>query len=378
LRIAARHGFFIMPALQWRTAPKEEIVIMKYIMAAAVAAALSMAGTAGATELPKTHVKVVGNYSTIIQTKMVERPFWTETVEKDSGGQITVDYENQDVLGIKDFSLLRLTQGGVADFGVGDISKMAGDDPVFEGCDLAGITTDIDTARKACEVWKPVMAEHMAKTFNAKLLALGNNPPIVFWCNTPIHGIGDLKGLKVRVFNTTQSDFVSAVGGTTVTMAFSEVVPALQRGVVDCALTGTLSGNTAGWPEVSTHLFPLPVGWSIYYTAVNLGSWKRFGPDVQAFFEKEMAKLEDMNWEIGGKATDEGVNCNIGKDPCTLGKKGHMTLVPLQESDKAKRADIVQNVVLVKWGKRCGKACAQQWNDTVGKVVGLQIPLDKL
>ncbi|MCB1714994.1 MAG: TRAP transporter substrate-binding protein [Candidatus Competibacteraceae bacterium] len=333
---------------------------------------------AGAAELPETKVKVVGNYSTLLQTKEVEIPFWTQKIAEDSGGRVTADYNNQDILGIKDFSLLRLTQAGVADFGVGDISKMAGDDPVFEGCDLAGITTDIETARKACDVWKPVMAAAMEEKFNAKLVALGNNPPIVFWCNKPISGLADLQGLKVRVFNTTQSDFVDAVGGTTVTMAFGEVVPALQRGVVDCALTGTLSGNTAGWPEVATHLYPLPVGWSIYYTAVNLDSWNKFAPEVQAFFDKETAELEDMNWDIGAQATAQGVNCNIGTDPCTLGKKGNMTLVPLQDADKARRADVVQNVVLVKWGKRCGLECAQQWNDTVGQVVGLQIPLDKL
>jgi hypothetical protein len=34
--------------------------------------------------------------------------------------------------------------------------------------------------------------------------------------------------------------------------------------------------------------------------------------------------------------------------------------------------------VLLEWGKRCGKDCAAEWNDTVGQVVGLQIPLDKL
>ena len=267
---------------------------------------------------------------------------------------------------------------GVADFGVGDISKMAGDDPVFEGCDLAGITTDTETARKACDVWKPVMEAAMREKFNSRLVALGNNPPIVFWCNRPITGLDDLKGLKVRVFNTTQSDFVSAVGATTVTMAFGEVVPALQRGVVDCALTGTLSGNTAGWPEVATHLYPLPMGWSIYYTAVNNDSWEGWAPEVQAFFEKESAELEDMNWAIGQQATDQGVNCNIGNDPCTLGNKGKMTLVPITDADEAKRAEVVQEVVLVKWGKRCGKDCAAKWNETVGKVVGLTIPLDKL
>lgn len=333
---------------------------------------------AHAADLPKVNVKVVGNYSTLLQTKEVEKPFWTQKIEKDSNGQITADYNSQDILGIKDFSLLRLTQAGVADVGVGDISKMAGDDPVFEGCDLAGITTDAATARKACDVWKPVMAEAMQKKFNARLVALGNNPPIVFWCNKPISGLADLKGLKVRVFNTTQSDFVSAVGATTVTMAFGEVVPALQRNVVDCALTGTLSGNTAGWPEVSTHLYPLPVGWSIYYTAVNNGSWNAWPKPVQDFFDKEFTDLENMNWNLGDQATEQGVNCNIGKDPCTLGKKGKMTLVELSDADKAKREDVVQNVVLVKWGKRCGKDCAAKWNDTVGKVVGLTIPLDKL
>ena len=351
----------------------------RWITAAVAATGLLAAATAvNAAELPKITIKVVGNYSNLLQTKEVEKPFWTEMLAKDSNGQITADYNNQDILGIKDFSLLRLTQAGVADFGVGDISKMAGDDPVFEGCDLAGITTDIVTARKACDVWKPVMQAALEKKFNAKLIALGNNPPIVFWCNKPIAQLSDLKGLKVRVFNTTQSDFVSAVGGTTVTMAFGEVVPALQRGVVDCALTGTLSGNTAGWPEVSTHLYPLPVGWSIYYTAVNLKSWNSWAPAVQQFFEKAGNDLEDKNWAIGKQATDEGIACNIGTDPCTLGKKGKMTLVPLKDSDKAMRAEVVQDVVLVKWGKRCGKECAAKWNDTVGKVVGLTIPLGKL
>ena len=39
---------------------------------------------------------------------------------------------------------------------------------------------------------------------------------------------------------------------------------------------------------------------------------------------------------------------------------------------------LMTEVVLVEWGKRAGKAYAKEWNDTVGKVVGLSIPLDKL
>ncbi len=343
--------------------------------------ALAVAGAtfaAYASELPKTRIKVIGYFSNLAQTKLVEKPFFTKQLEKDSNGQVTVDYNNMDVLGINDFQILHMTQLGVTDFATTDISKMAGEDPVFEGCDLAGITSDIQTARKACDAWRPVMAEHMKAKFQTRLMSLAPNPPIVFWCRDKITSIRDLKGKKVRVFNKTQADFVSAVGGETITMPFPSVVPALQRGVVDCALTGSLSGNTAGWPEVSKYLLPLTVGWSIQYEGANIKSWNKWSPPLQQFFTKEFAKLQDDMWNIGAEATRQGVNCNTGKGKCTLGKKGHMTLVKITPADQALKKKLVQNVVLVKWGKRCGKPCAKKWNETVGKVVGLKIPLDKL
>jgi TRAP-type C4-dicarboxylate transport system substrate-binding protein len=209
-------------------------------------------------------------------------------------------------------------------------------------------------------------------------MSLAPNPPIVFWCRDKIATLSDLKGKKVRVFNKTQADFVSAVGAETITMPFPEVVPALQRGVVDCGLTGTLSGNLAGWPEVSKYLLPLTVGWSISYEGANAVSWEKFAPPVREFFEKEFVKLENDMWKIGAKAAEEGVNCNTGKGECSLGKKGTMELVAISPEDEALKKKLVQDVVLVRWGKRCGKPCAEKWNETVGKVVGLQIPLEKL
>ncbi len=345
---------------------------------APLALAAALATQASAAELPKTNVKVIGYFSNLAQTKLVEKPFWTEQITKNSNGAITVDYNNLDVMGVNDYQILHMTQLGVTDFATTDISKMAGDDPVFEGCDLAGITNDIDTARKACDVWKSAMGELMQKKFRTRLMSLAPNPPIMFWCREKFATISDLKGKKVRIFNKTQADFVSALGAETITMPFPEVVPALQRGVVDCALTGSLSGNLAGWPEVTKFLLPLNVGWSISYEGANAASWQKFAPSVQEFFTKEFARLEDDMWAIGKKAADEGVACNIGKDPCTLGKKGTMELVNISDADNALRKKLVEDIVLVRWGKRCGKPCAEKWNDTVGKVVGLKIPMEKL
>ena len=36
--------------------------------------------------------------------------------------------------------------------------------------------------------------------------------------------------------------------------------------------------------------------------------------------------------------------------------------------------EVMASSVLKNWAKRCGTACAQQWNETIGKVVGLEAP----
>ena len=346
------------------------------VMAALVSSGAGLAQES--QDLEEITVKAIGLNSKTIVSFGDEKPFWEETIPTGSGGKITVEFAPIDLAGVKDPQIMRMTSLGVTDFGAGDISKMAGDNPVFEGCDLAGLALDIETARKACEAWAPVMGEVMEEQFNVKLLALGTNPPQVIWCRDELGGIEGLEGRKVRVFNKTMSDFINAVGGTTVSMPFAEVVPALQRGVVDCAVTGSLSGNTAGWPEVSDFLYPMYMGWSINYQSVNLDSWNGWPEAVQDFFVQEFDDFEDKMWATAARATADAENCNFGKEPCEMGKMADMTLVPVSEEDKQKHKQLMQDVVLVEWAKRCGQECAQKWNELVGPVVGLEIPLDQI
>lgn len=343
-----------------------------------LAGAMGAAGLALAQELPETEIRVIGNFSTQVQVQKVEKPFWTEEIPQESGGSITVTYNNYDVMGIKEQQMIRLSEAGVADFASTDIVKLAGDDPVFEGCDLTGIAPDLDTVHRACEAWAPVVAEAMQQKFNTKLLGLAPNPGLVFWCRTEIAGLADIAGKKVRVNSRTMADMITALGGTPVTTPFGEVVPSLQRGVFDCAITGSLTGNTSGWAEVTNYLLPLPVNWSIYYQSANLSSWDSFDPAVQQFLEEKFVSLDERLWAIAEEANAQGVNCNIGQDPCTLGRKGNMQLVEVTDADRELLKKVTQEVVLMQWAKRCGKDCAQRWNETVGKEVGLSIPLDQL
>jgi TRAP-type C4-dicarboxylate transport system substrate-binding protein len=353
---------------------------MKTLHRAIITAAVGAlaASAAWAAELPETYVVGVGlNANTVVSFKD-EVPFWTKTIPEASGGKVTAAFAPQDHMGVKGFQVMRMVKLGVVDFAAGDVSKMAQDSPVFEGCDLAGLALDIETARAVCKAWLPTMSRVAEEKFNTKMLAVGTNPPQVVWCRVPIKGLADLKGKKIRVFNKTMSDFMEAVGGTTISMAFAEVVPALSRGVVDCAVTGTMSGFTAGWPEVSTHQFQVYMGWSINYQSVNLDKWNSFSPELQQFFLDQFAKFEDKMWQTAAEAVAGADNCNFGGGPCTEGKAANLTKISVSAADQATHKRLMTDVVLVEWGKRAGKDYAKEWNDTVGKVVGLSIPLDKL
>ena len=347
---------------------------MSYRAALSLCLCAAFSAAVAAQDLPKTNLKVIGLNSPTPVSIYDEVPFWRKTIPEASKGAITADITPLDQMGIDDKTMLRLLKLGVMDFAGMDISKMAGDDPRFEACDLAGLTLDPDKARAACDAYRGVIDRQMQKNWNAKLLAFGGNTPQVFWCRDVISGLDGFKGKKVRVFNNTMRDFLAGVGATAVSMAFAEVVPALSAGVVDCGVTGSLSGNTAGWNEVTKSIYPMSLGWSINVLAVNLETWKRLDPKVQAFMLEQVKAYEDKMWATIKTTTGEAENCNTGKQPCSMGKLAKSVIVAVKPEEAETHRKLVEGAVLAGWAKRCGAECAKEWNDTVGKALGLKAP----
>jgi TRAP-type C4-dicarboxylate transport system substrate-binding protein len=328
-------------------------------------------GSAAAQDLPRTHLKVVGAWGNLSQYKNFEQPFWTREIPEKSKGAVTAEITPFNEMGLKGAEIFRLMRLGVIDFGSTVLGYVAADDARNEAIDLAGLAPDVDTARRISDAYRPVYDRFYRERFGIQVLAIWPYPAQVIFCNGPISGLEDLRGKKVRTGNRTLAEFVEALGGTGVTMSFSEVVPALQNKVVDCAITGTLSGNAAKWYEVTTHLYALPVGWSQVMHAVNLKTWERLPAAVRDFLLREIRDLEDRIWKAMDEETRQGIDCNIGRDSCTMGSKGKMTLVPVSDRDRELLGRVLREVVVPKWAARCGAECVQEWNATVGAIVGI-------
>ena len=61
--------------------------------------------------------------------------------------------------------------------------------------------------------------------------------PQYFFCKPAVRSVADLRGLKVRSYTPSMTALLTNLGANPVSLQFSEVYPALQRGVVDCGIT---------------------------------------------------------------------------------------------------------------------------------------------
>ncbi len=327
-------------------------------------------GASGAMAEGPVVLTAVGTWSSLTNYQKHEEPFFNQRLNEASGGDIVGKIQSQSGLGLKGFEIMRLVKNGVFDFAFGLPGYVAAENAIFEGADLSSLTQDIDTQRAVSDAYFDTLETAFADIYNAKLLMLYPFPSQTLWCNSEVNGIADLEGKKIRVYSTTLGDFVEGVGGTSVTVAFSEVIPALEKGVVDCAITGTMSAYTAKWNQVATHAYTLRVGWGLAFGAMNMDKWNSLSADQQALLQTEIATLNDAMWAETATEDDIAISCITG-GACDIGAPGSMTLVEPSKADLELRDQIATDVVLARWAERCGADCAANWNETVGPILGL-------
>lgn len=344
---------------------------MKGLFVAAAAATL-VAGIASADTVP---LRVAGNFSQNQKQIGIEQSI-IEALPEKTGVDLSVNYNTMDAVGVKAPDALRLLKSGAFDLMSVQIGMASRDDPFFEGIDLIGVSTDMDALRKAVDAYREVFDARLQQRFNAKVMTLWPFGPQMFYCNEPIASLDDIEGLKVRSFTPSMSAMLEHFGATPVTLQFSEVYPALQKGVASCGVTSPTSGNTGKWPEVTTHFLPLSVSGSVQGHFMNLDTWNRFSPEEQAKLEAAFGELEDALWDLANTANGDAIRCNTGQEPCEEHTKYDMTLVELGPDDAARVKQASVDAVLPIWKETCNAVsedCTAVWNETVGAAAGMMI-----
>lgn len=334
-----------------------------------------IATTAFAAPAFAENLAVVGSWSSLPLHKQYEAPFWGTTLPEASGGDLTVELttHNQMSLGLGD--IYPLLGQGVYDVAMTVADYAVSDAPELEGLDVPLLALTADEARAMVDAARPMVSDIYRDRFNSHVLAIAPYPPQVVFCNHEITNLSDLEGLKIRASGRMTAKLLEALGAEGVNVSFSEVPGALQKGVVDCAVTGAGSGYSAGWWEVSTHLMPIPLGgWDPVVTAINLDKWNSLDAKTQELISTQVSSgFEEPAWASAQDALVNDIACLTGNGDCPSGDARSMTLVEVSDEDFARARDILTGEVLPEWAERAGAEWATRWNDSVGKAVGVTI-----
>lgn len=348
----------------------QTLKLNKWLTSLAIGSSLLVSATAAA----QAPLRVVGNFSgNKIHVEEVERPFF-EALE--SKINIPVVYNTMDAIGVNAADALRMIRSGSFDIMSVQIGMAARDDPFFEGIDLAGVASDVDAQRKAVDAAKESIDQRLQSRFNAKLMSLWPFGEQVLFCTGDIKSVDDLKGKKVRVFTSSMSRLVEGLGATPITLQFSEVYLALQRGVADCAVTAPSAGNNGKWPEVTDVFLPLPLSYSVQGHFMNLDRWNALTPEQQQTLQAEFDQVNDRMWNLAKTHNEDAARCNTGQEDCKLHTKYTMREVPIDGKNRERVVELTNSAVLPAWGTSCSrgyKECIPVWNETVGNATGFEI-----
>lgn len=355
---------------------------MKLLAAATLVAGVAFAAgmDARAQDYPEETFKTIGTNPGTSNLEDVHKPFWQERLPEVTGGKIKGDVASQAEVGFKGPEFFRMIANGVADFATVTFTYASGDVPAVDMVDVAGLIQDTTEMKAALDAARPRLEVLLRERIGVEPLTFWPTGGQVIWCATPIETLSDMEGKKVRVFNSTISDLIEALGAIPVTMPFSEVVPSMQRNVIDCGVTGANSGNLAKWTDVATHLVPVVTGWSVMAMVANLDRWESLPEDVQKVIKKESEEFAAARgWKIAENATQHGIWCSTGDERCDPKMGGvrefnrtDLELVELTDADRKKIRETVADVVLPRFAERCGEECTSIFNETVGKALDVE------
>ena len=220
----------------------------------------------------------------------------------------------------------------------GEIAGIVHEDPVIGLAEELAVYQD----PKVMEIYDKTMAK-----INLKYWFITQwDPANGVWAKKEIKTLDDLKGMKIRVGGYLPTLGIKALGASPVTIAGSELAPAMMAGTVDGVLTSLGYGYSIGLGKVSKTftLTPLSPTWSAV-TVINASKFKSLPPDIQKVIMEVGRELQQM---VSLSTTAEYV---MSIDTVDLSGVKRGSLSPAEQEKALQACKVVEEEWLKKTGK---------------------------
>jgi len=187
---------------------------------------------------------------------------------------------------------------------MGDVAMpwLSGTYPIWNWGEIPGIV-DSDPVKGLAEELAVYQDKEVQKIYDKTLAKFGLkfwfvtqwDPANGIWSNKEITTLEDLKGMKIRVGGYLPTQGIKALGASPVTIAGSELAPAMMAGTIDGVLTSLGYGYSIGLGKVSKYfsLTPLSPTWTAV-TLINKKSFDALPADLQEVVMQVGSEVQQM------------------------------------------------------------------------------------
>ncbi|MBL6458763.1 TRAP transporter substrate-binding protein DctP [Belnapia sp. T6] len=288
-----------------------------------------------------------------------------------TSGRVQADIAPSDRSGIRGAEMLGLLRLGVISFGTITLAVAASDEPELSAMDLPALNPDIASLQQSRDLLRPRLETLLRERYNVQLLAVYTYPAQVMFCRERFTGLADLAGRRIRVSSVGQGELIEALGATPVVVPFAQIASAIKDRIVECAITGSLSGNALGLQAVASTMSRQAISWGVSLFGANISAWHALPVEVRTQLQEGLSALETRIWQAAELETEDGFACNAGLPQCIRGKPGRMVVLDTALQDQQTRARLLRGVVLPKWIQRCGEECVTVWNRYMAAARGI-------
>ena len=302
-------------------------------------------GTASAEEWNFYMHQSAPNFATSRGAKL-----FTEDIEKATNGELKVRLHLAGTLQINASNITQAVGENVVQ--IGDDLFNSGNIPVAGIPRLPMLIQSYEDFAKADAVLKP----YVAKAYQEKdstLLASYTYPLQFIWGRKKLESLDDIKGLKLRVAQPEQGEFVRRFGGTSITMSAPEVPSALDRGVVDGIFTAGVGAVL--WKDLLKYGYVLIVNVNNSYFIANTEAYNKLTPELQGKVRKVAEDTARWNQETMQKEEADSVQIltaagyTFTKATPAENKRAVEAMTPYwDEWAKARSPDIVEALAKVR------------------------------
>lgn len=235
-----------------------------------------------------------------------------------------------------------------------------------------------------------ILQDLIKKSFNSMVFPMGLMTSELFlFANKDIKTLDDIKGLKMRAAGM-RADIMQYLGGSLVVLGASEIIPAMERGVIDAfELSNIAMGQEVGFLESAKYLYftPRKTNHSLMMILINMKKWNSFPKDIQEKIEKAChdSLLWSFSWNrewdlVAMKNAVEKYGCELRTIPEDVMRQFNEQALMMYAKKAQKDPDVAR--VLESWEK-----FAKEWGymapfvdllDRTGGYFGQMIPYSEM